>query len=330
MLKHVAKKLLSIVLYRPLPSPSETEKANLIDLQTTFRELPTMEIANALPSEAMWLSNINHLKELVLSQNPRKFLRWGVVGQTMFVSYAGYISMELNYLKSRPDWNTRWRSVIKESFVGHPVPYIFYPSSSGNLIHHSYHIARFEEKTKIKVQDMDFVFEFGGGYGSMCRLFHNLGFRGKYIIFDLPPFSALQRYFLKTLGLPVQSISDFYKSKNGIVCISDDDLLRDILINRIQETNKMFIATWSISETPVSIRDKVLPLVSDFQAFLIAYQDKFGEMNNLDFFANWQEKIDNITFDGWRINHMPGNNYYLVGSNSHFKESAAIGRDFQF
>ena len=48
------------------------------------------------------------------------------------------------------------------------------------------------------------IVEFGGGYGSMCRLLHKLGFSGQYFIYDLPEFVALQRYFLKSIGMPVR------------------------------------------------------------------------------------------------------------------------------
>ena len=312
MLKRMLKKMLNVVLDKPLPAPSSQEKEYLSDLQTTFRELPILETTNALPSEAAWLSKMNRLRELVLNRDPRKFLRWEVISGTMFVAYARYISTELNYLKHRSDWNTRWRVAIKESPVGHPVLYIFYPASSGNLIHHAYHLAQFEEKTGAQIHNMDYVFEFGGGYGSMCRLFFNLGFHGKYIIFDLPSFSALQRYYIKTIGLPIHSVDTFRKSKTGVICLSDIQQLNVLLADRIEASNSMFIATWSISESPITIRDSVLPLTSKFKSFLIAYQDRFREANNVDFFSNWKDNNRVVTWHSWRIEHIPGNNY-LVG-----------------
>jgi hypothetical protein len=312
MLRAIVKKLFGLVFDRPLPLPSSEEKAFLSELQTAFRELPVLETTNALPSEAAWLSYMNRLRELVLNQDPREFLRWDIVAQTLFVSSARYISTELKYLKHRPDWNTRWRTAIKESSVGHPFPCVFYPASSGNLIHHAYHVAQFEEKTKVQVHNMDCVFEFGGGYGSMCRLFYNLGFRGRYIIFDLASLSALQRYFLRTLGLPVQPVTEFVRSRSGIACVSDIQKLMALLTDHIEAKDTMFIATWSISESPVSIRNSVLPLTSEFQSFLIAYQDRFGEVNNVDYFGNWKKTTRNVAWHSWRINHIPGNNY-LIG-----------------
>jgi len=312
MFKSIIKKLFKIIFDRPLPPLSSEEKGFLSELQTEFSKLPVFETANAQPSEAKWLSNMNRLRELVLNKNPREFLQWDVVSQTMFVFYALYISTELNYLRHRSDWNTRWRSAIKESPVGHPVPCIFYPTSSSNLIHHAYHVAQFEDRTKSQVQNMDIVFEFGGGYGSMCRLFYNLGFRGKYIIFDLPLFSALQRYFLKTLGLPVLPVTEFAKSRTGIACVSDIQQLTTLLTDHIETRNKMFIATWSISESPISIRNSILPLTAEFQSFLITYQEGFGEVNNIKFFDEWKETRRNVVWNNWQIEHIPGNSY-LVG-----------------
>ncbi len=317
MLQRMIKKMLYVLLNKDkaLPAPSSKEEEFLSELQTAFRELPVLKTKNLLPSEAAWLDNMNRLRELVLNHNSREFLRWNVISGTMFVSKARYILTELNYIKQRSDWDTRWRTATKESPTGHPLPYLFYPDSSGNLIHHAYHVAQFEEKTGTQVHNTDYVFEFGGGYGSMCRLFFNLGFHGKYIIFDLPSFSALQRYFLKTIGLPVHSVDTFIKSKTGVICLSDIEQLRLLIANHIEASNSMFIATWSISESPITIRDSVLSLTSEFKSFLIAYQDRFGEVNNVDFFSNWKDINRAIIWHNWQIKHIPGNNY-LVGKRA--------------
>ena len=313
MLKSMVRRLLGAILdHRPLPPPSTREKCLASELQATFCELQVSDSADALPSEATWLSNTNRLRELVLSRDPRRFLRWDVVTRTMFVSAGRFVSTELDYLKHRPDWHTRWRTAIEESPVGGPLPYILYPASSGNLITHAYHVAQFEDRTGVQVNDLDYVFEFGGGYGSMCRLFCNLGFRGKYVIFDLPAFSALQRYYLGALGLPVHSAAEFVGFATGIACVSDAQELADVLTDHVDTTGNMFVATWSLSESPIGIRDSILPLVSEFQSFLIGYQDRFGEVNNVEFFDGWKQTIGNVAWHGWRIEHLPGNSY-LVG-----------------
>ena len=313
LLKYLIKKLFGAIVDRPLSRPSSEEKVLLHELHNEFWRLPVFNTANTQPSEAAWLTNMNRLRAAVLSQDPREFLRWDVISKTMVVSpFAGYVCTELRYLRSLTDWSTRWRSAINESEVGHPIPCIFNRASSSNLIHHAYHLAQFEANTKVKIHDLKYVLEIGGGYGSMCRLFHNLGFQGKYIIYDLPSFSALQRYFLGAHRLPVQSNSKFLSSSSGIVCVSELEHLKLLIADKFPLQNTIFLATWSISETPLRIRESLLPLASQFHSFLLAFQDRFEEVDNLNFFDYWQRTISNVIWQTCRINHMPGDSY-LIG-----------------
>ncbi len=306
---------LAAIKQKPLQPPGTFEIQNIAELQEIFRAMPLFETDGYTASEAIWRSNMNRLRELILTHDVRKFLRWDVITKTMFIDTASYIFKELNYLKHHSAWHTRWSAALKESPAGFSRPYAFYPVSSGNLIHHSYHLAQFEEKTQSQVHNLEYVFEFGGGYGSMCRLFYNLGFRGKYIIFDLPPFSALQEYYLKTLGIPVQTEKTFLKVKNNVICVSDIQYLEELLerIERQTKTeNFLFIATWSLSESPANIRDAILPMISKSSSFLIAYQDKFGEVDNIEFFNDWMAAHSDRNWHNWPIDHLPGN-HYLMG-----------------
>ncbi len=126
---------------------------------------------NCSPSEAEWLRNVARLRRLIRSQDPREFLTWDVIERTMFVGDADYLSVELNYLMQHVDWNRMWRPAIREVNGGCPQPYAKYQESSGNLIHHAYHVAQLMDQTSIRVEDLTLVVEFGGGYGSMCRLY---------------------------------------------------------------------------------------------------------------------------------------------------------------
>jgi hypothetical protein len=241
----------------------------------------------------------------------------------MFTSYAPYLSTELKGLKGRPDWKGRWEPAIRETTVGRPLPYIYHPSTSGTALHHAFHIASFEDRTRDSVEQMDFVLEFGAGYGSMCRVMFNLGFRGTYVCFDLAPCSALQRYYLKTVGLPVVGPSELKKDGSpAIVCISTYDDLKRLLTNVSDETRSMFIATWSLGESPIAQRDRILPLLSRFRSFLFAYYHRFGEVDNVEFFDTWQATQRNVEWSGSPIEHMPGNTY-LMGRRSRRADTSA-------
>lgn len=301
MLKRLIKQFLNWIFDRHLPAASVQELEYLSELRSTFRQLPVVNAENAEPSQAAWLGNMNRLRDHILNDDPRKFARWDVVSNTMVVGYENYIKSELSYLRRLPHWATRWRAALEEPSIGNLPRYPFYLASSANTVHHAYHLAQFEEKTRKRIEDMDCVFEFGGGYGNLCRLLYGLGFRGRYVLFDLPPFSALQRYYLKTAALPVDS---------KIICLSDAEKLRTALAEF--GGNKLFVATWSISETPLSIRNSILSAVSKFDYFLIAYQDQFQEVNNLHYFDSWKRDI-RVAWQNWPIEHLPASNY-LIGS----------------
>ena len=77
----------------------------------------------------------------------------------------------------------------------------------------------------------------------------------------------------------------------------------------------MFLATWSFSEAPLHTRDAVIPLLSECEAFLIAYQARFGEVDNVKYFTTFRDRFPYMEWKNWEIRHMPGN-YYLMGSRS--------------
>jgi hypothetical protein len=290
------------------------EQTLIDELRATFLQLT--QIQNKSQGEKRWLDNVNRLNDLVISEDPRGFLQWDVISRTMEVGDADYLEIELNFLKILPNWE-RWEQAIRETPIGQPTLSSIYPASSGNLIHHAYHIGQFEEKTGTKIEDLDFIFEFGGGYGGMYRLIHNLGFQGKYVIFDFPAFSALQQYFIKSIGLEVHTVDSFKSAKTGVLCISDVGYLKKLLSNNKSADNSLFIATWSISEAPIDFRTPILSLINDFKAYLIAYQGWFEGNDNLNYFENWKAEQTEVIWHHSKIEHIPNSyyrdNYYLLG-----------------
>ncbi len=294
-----------------MPPPTQEEQLNIEEMRKRFEALPLITSPEGTPgSEAEWNDNMNRLRELVLSENPREFLRWEVIRYTMFSNDDPYLHAELKYLKSHSLWKSLWKEVIPEETTGHPIPYYRYPNSSGNLIHHTYHTAQFQDQTDIELKKLDLVLEFGGGYGSFCRVIHKLGFHGKYIIFDLPHFSELQRYFLRSIGISTITVDEFHSADNGVCCVSDFQQLATLLSSIPEHAEKLFTATWSLSETPVHIREKILPLVTKFDAFLIAYQHRFNEMDNSDFFTQWRTlKMQGLIWKDLLIPQIPDSSY---------------------
>jgi len=302
-------KLLDYIFNKKLDEPTQREKELIKDLQNNILNINyTLNNPASSVTGRLWEEYICQLKKQLQFSDPRIFLHWEIIQKTMFIRYAPYIFKELRFLKKSKYWRNRWKHAIKESFFGYPTPYIFYPKSSANLIHHTYHLAQFEEKMNVNLDEIDFILEFGGGYGSICRLFFNLNFKGKYLIYDLPYFVQLQEYYLKNLNLPVLSVNEFNQSECGIICTSDLAVL-DKIIKEYQGNQNLFIATWSLSEAPLDIRDSFVKLILNFNNFLIGYQNIFGELNNLEYFNNFSKLFNKVSWLNLENNNIQGSNY---------------------
>lgn len=162
-----------------------------------------------------------------------------------------------------------------------------------NLIHQAYHIHQWQQATGRRIDQLGTIVEFGGGYGAMRLLCHRLGFKGRYIIYDLPEFSLLQEWYLSQYG-PETEWNPKREPK-------DVDL---------------FMALYSLSEVEPGQRNDMIPKA---KSYLFLYSGKWEEWDNDVFFQKiipraikmkWQEL-------NWRhseLAHLPDkNNWYSIG-----------------
>jgi hypothetical protein len=306
--------LVSRLFDNPLSPPTDAERRLCEQLKTETENMPLPPAIGVSAAENEWLSFLSQLRDNILNNDPREFLRWPVIMRTMFVTFPPYVFGELRFLREQ-NWRDRWKEAIGESDVGRPHRYPFYPTSSGNLIHYAYHLASFERRMRASISDMSCVVEFGGGYGGMCRLIHRLGFKGRYVIFDLPYFSALQRYYLRSNGQYVGAAADVAKFRTGIACVSTVDDLR-MLTERIDDKQSaLFLATWSLSEAPIAVRAPILPLLMNMGNVLVGYQERFGEVDNRLFFTDWVKARPDLAWKNESIPQLPGN-WYLFGRSA--------------
>ena len=264
---------------RGLAPPSASERALIDELRAGCRGLPMEDASRGTPTEVDWATATNRLRHLALNADPRAFLRWDVIVERMAARHSPATPIELAALQARPDWESRWRRAIRECEAGRPFRYAGWPESSEPLIQTAYTLARLETLARRPVSEWDAVIEFGGGFGSLCRLMHQLGFRGRYVIFDLPPFTLLQRYFLRSAGV-------LREDDDRIVLTSDPSELARHVAALSPAAWTMFVACWSLSETPLPLRERIRPLVERIGRYAIVYQERYGEMDNVDYFTN--------------------------------------------
>ncbi len=220
---------------------------------------------------------------LLKSNNLKNFLRKNFIQKMFFVHNRLFILNELQALKQSKDWKF-YRRLINEDSVGNPVRFFLYPKSSGNKINHVFHLSILKDKMGVNLNKIKYIFEFGAGYGCMARIFSKINKDINYSCFDTFYVNLLQFYFLKHNNLDV----GFNRKENKFFLISDIKK-----INSFYKKNQkyLFIANWSLSETPVKFRKNLDVLINRSQFILISFQENFENINNLRYFENLKIKL---------------------------------------
>lgn len=268
--------------------------------ETTLRELGQLsdsKLDGSSDEAAYWHRYEDQIRRELLDCNLDAFLRCPRIETTMAPGNAPRFHHEFAALRECPDWQSRWRPAIREVPVGKPILYVHYEETSPNAIHQAYHLLQFELITRKQIGDLQFIFEFGGGYGCLCRIAHRLGFQGQYIIYDLPVLSLLQWYYLGTVGI------------GGVDLVTDIPALWDLLEQVPRES--LFIAVWSLCEVNMPLRREIERLVAEFQMFLLAYHRDMLGIDNIAYFDEFAQKHDR-DWTKWRVEHLRAH-YYLIG-----------------
>lgn len=293
-MREIIHKLLHPLLF------DNKERILIRDFRKKISSLPKLSVKNSpeKSAENAWLNFRQALRDQIMQSDPRYFLRWPIITYTMF--YQGS-DAELSALMQSQLW-PKWKIGIKESLSGYPFRFKSYIQSSGNLIHHVYLLNQLFQATDARMEDIKSIFEFGGGYGSMARAFNQLGFAGKYLIFDFPEFTILQDFFLKSI------------CRENNINWDDSPLSNVEFLSDLSEISQafspdLFLAAWSLSESPISVRENILSRISKPKYIAIAYQHTFQEIDNAAYFKKFMEK--NTAYQ-WRhepIQHQPGNSF---------------------
>ena len=175
-----------------------------------------------------------------------------------------------------------WKKLLIENNVGNPVRYFLIPFTSGNKIFQAYHLKKYQDKMRINLKNFDFIFEFGGGYGNMALNFNILNKKSKYFIFDTFEVSLLQYYYLSRMDLKPNLNTNKLNQINLFYSI---EMLRKNL-KKFKGKKKLFIANWSFSEIPLSLRKKLKFIFDEFDFQIISFQNNFEGINNLRYFKN--------------------------------------------
>jgi hypothetical protein len=279
--------------------PTAEQAALSLRLRQELGQL-TRDSQDLLP---FWRSICTQLLHYAETEDPRYFMRWPPVAATMVNGTTPFSAEAFRRLRRAPEWRSRWRAAVTHEPHGHGPPFLPYLRTNANTIMHAAHLWHFKATTGQDLLEHECIVEFGGGYGSMGRLVHRLGFRGRYTIFDLAPILALQRYFLGLHGVEAD-----YTADSPIRLTAS---LSEATAGMRPRTALM--STWALSEMPLALRTEIVALLEDCRiaAVLLAYQHSFEGLDNVAWFRDLAER----TADHWRWVTTPigiGSDY-LVG-----------------
>lgn len=273
-------------------------------VNTLRKEVAALQ-ANGQGSAEEWAENCSKLAQLIQDGDPANFITWPLIRNAMFP--YGW-KEELDGLRALPDYVLRWKPAIKELSIGTPLLYHWAPYTSGNSVHLAYHIAELARHSGIDVSMFDTIFEMGGGYGNMARIIANLGFSGEYVIFDFPHFAALQKFYLTNAQNGMSA-----ERRPHYTWLTSQEALEEGRTEFADSStgNKLFIATWSLSESPLEVREWVLPMMKSADAVLIGYQAGFEGLDNLTYFEELGADLE-MNIATYEIPHLK-DNFYFIG-----------------
>lgn len=245
---------------------------NTDEFRRRMAELPEPVTDKQPPYWEFWRHQLWRLAQV---DDPYKFTLWPCVYHTMLVEH----------------WKepVLYEYSVVRDFL--PIEALeFSRPEFHNLIHQAYHLWQWEQATGRKVSELSTIVEFGGGYGAMALLCHLLGFKGRYVIYDLPEFSLLQEWYLSQFEVKAEWPEE----------------------NLLYGRPDLLIALYSISETPMETRHNFFGRVRP-DSSLFLYSGQWEDWNNVDYFQHESNYLN----ENWRhaeLTHLPDrNNWYSIG-----------------
>lgn len=125
------------------------------------------------------------------------FLEWSTINATMYVGETPYFYLERDYIKQH--WPEMWyKATVFEQYGHVPQSRLIDP----NFVHQAYHVCRWEQATRQSILDCSSIVEFGSGYGALPFILRRIGYKGRYISYDLPELSYIQRQYHRYTNTP--------------------------------------------------------------------------------------------------------------------------------
>ncbi len=222
-----------------------------------------------------WKENTNAIEQYFLNDFSISFLRNQIIKKTMFAHLPDEAKNKQKKFLSDFFSKNEIINYLSENAVGKPILNDSEYTSSGNTIHHLYHLAKFSKELGLNLKKINSYVELGGGYGNLAKITKRINPNVTFVIIDIPIFSYIQYTYLSTV-LGKDQVVFFNETKsiipNKINLIPlDENLINDF--TQIKYSPEVFLSTWALSESNQATQS----LVRDNNYFnanhiLLAYQ----------------------------------------------------------
>ena len=270
-----------------LPQISKHE----IAFQNEIKKALFFDGSATLSLHERWTYYRNAIADEVRTSDLRNFLRCKAIRRTMFVDTHTVVYQEYRELIQNPHWNSVWHAATRESWIGCPVAFPFDRGTSGNMIHQAFQLFSALEEISLNINDLELIFEFGGGYGCLAKIAYAMGFKGTYIIFDLPQMQILQKYYLSQHAIPITSLHEPLTSishGSQVLTISDIDVLSSVFKSyEMLLPRSLGFALWSLGEAPHSLQHRIMSCMQQLSSGMVAFRKTYFGLENERYFYQW-------------------------------------------
>lgn len=225
----------------------------------------------------MWKVYHDQIEKLIENEGFENCLQWKPILKAVFVGNAPHIRAKARIMFSEGNLFPRRltnKQLVLEPGIGNPSRLPDHPFTSGTRVNMLWHIRNLKLIFKDDLSSYDGIFEFGGGYGCLCEMVYQLGFSGKYFLYDVPTMTKIQKWYTSQFGLMNPD------------CISD---LREVSFP--ENSKKAFVGMMSYTEIPMEERKKVEPIIFNSDMIFIAFATQYSGMDNNRYIAYISERL---------------------------------------
>jgi hypothetical protein len=250
---------------------------SVVDIEGV-EELITFLQSCEITVETLWDSMLVSLKnELLALDRLDYFLQAPEIQRSVHTYQPKLAKKYMEVLLAEGYQVSNYQSISEHEF-GKPNRLKNWPNMSSQLVQHNYHL-HIMKKFIFREKMPSHVVEFGGGYGAVAKLLLREIRAKSYNIIDLELMCEIQKFYLKNTleDAHIQKLS-WYDSKKEFMLPIDQSCL--------------FLATWSISECPKTVRDTYLKDLGKYGFVCITFQSTWENIDNLNYFTKLSSDME--------------------------------------